>query len=146
MRRTFEQLRSCNGDKHCIQAFIEAHHPHLLQAYDGGSLATAIDDVRPPPERIRAALRMLCTSRRGRVRERKGLILGAARSVVAGTTTERRNDGAGPLSREPSGALSLRAICFVAALAKASAFAAACASHLIPQRHRRAREDLCRAS
>ena len=43
---TFEQLRSCNGDKHCIQAFIEAHHPHLLQAYDGGSLASAIDNVR----------------------------------------------------------------------------------------------------
>lgn len=44
--RTYEQLRSCNGDKHCIQAFIEARHPHLLQAYDGGSLATAIDTVR----------------------------------------------------------------------------------------------------
>lgn len=44
--RTFEQLRTCNGDKHCIQAFIEAHHPHLLQAYDGGSLAGAIDAVR----------------------------------------------------------------------------------------------------
>ena len=44
--RTFEQLRTCNGDKHCIHAFIEAHHPHLLQAYDGGSLATAIDAVR----------------------------------------------------------------------------------------------------
>ena len=44
--RTFEQLRTCNGDKHCIQAFIEANHPHLLQAYDGSSLATAIDNVR----------------------------------------------------------------------------------------------------
>ena len=44
--RTFEQLRTCNGDKHCIQAFIEENHPHLLQAYDGGSLATAIDAVR----------------------------------------------------------------------------------------------------
>ena len=44
--RTFEQLRTCNGDKHCIQAFIEANHPHLLQAYDCGSLATAIDTVR----------------------------------------------------------------------------------------------------
>ncbi len=44
--RTFEQLRTCNGDKNCIQAFIEANHPHLLQAYDGGSLATAIDSVR----------------------------------------------------------------------------------------------------
>ena len=44
--RTFEQLRACNGDKHCIQAFIESNHPHLLQAYDGGSLASAIDTVR----------------------------------------------------------------------------------------------------
>jgi len=44
--RTFEQLRTCNGDKHCIHAYIEAHHPHLLQAYDGSSLASAIDTVR----------------------------------------------------------------------------------------------------
>ena len=44
--RTFEQLRSCNGDKHCIHAYIEANHPHLLQAYDGSSLASAIDTVR----------------------------------------------------------------------------------------------------
>ena len=44
--RTFEELRTCNGDKHCIHAFIEANHPHLLQAYDGSSLATAIDHVR----------------------------------------------------------------------------------------------------
>ena len=43
---TFEQLRTRNGDKHCIHAFIEANHPHLLQAYDGGSLASAIDAVR----------------------------------------------------------------------------------------------------
>ena len=43
---TFEQLRSCNGAKHCVQAFVEAHHPHLLRVYDGGALATAIDDVR----------------------------------------------------------------------------------------------------
>ena len=34
------------GDKHCIHAYIEANHPHLLQAYDGGSLADAIDRVR----------------------------------------------------------------------------------------------------
>ena len=44
--RTFEQLRSCNGEKHCVHAYIEANHPHLLQAYDGGSLASAIDTVR----------------------------------------------------------------------------------------------------
>ena len=43
---TFEQLRSCNGAKHCVQAFVESHHPHLLRVYDGGALATAIDDVR----------------------------------------------------------------------------------------------------
>ena len=43
---TFEQLRTCNGDKHCIQAFIEANHPHLLQAYDSGFLAAAIESVR----------------------------------------------------------------------------------------------------
>ncbi len=44
--RTFEQLRTCNGDKHCIQAFIEANHPHLLQAYDVQFLAEAIESVR----------------------------------------------------------------------------------------------------
>ena len=44
--RTYRELRACAGDKPCIQAFIEANHPHLLQAYDGGSLADAIDRVR----------------------------------------------------------------------------------------------------
>ena len=43
---TYRELQACGGDKHCIQAYIEAHHPHLLQAYDGGSLAAAIDNVR----------------------------------------------------------------------------------------------------
>ena len=43
---TYRELQACGGDKHCIQAYIEAHHPHLLNAYDGGSLAAAIDDVR----------------------------------------------------------------------------------------------------
>ena len=43
---TYRQLQACAGDKHCVLAYIEAHHPHLLQAYDGGSLATAIDNVR----------------------------------------------------------------------------------------------------
>jgi hypothetical protein len=43
---TYEQLQACAGDKHCIQAYIEANHPHLLSAYDGGSLADAIDEVR----------------------------------------------------------------------------------------------------
>ena len=31
-----EALRTCAGDKHCIQAYIEGHQPHLLQAYDSG--------------------------------------------------------------------------------------------------------------
>ena len=44
--RTFEQLRTCNGDKHCIQAYIEANHPHLLHAYAGDSLPTAVEKIR----------------------------------------------------------------------------------------------------
>jgi hypothetical protein len=44
--RTYRELQACGGDKHCIQAYIEAHHPHLLQAYDARTLAAAIDDVR----------------------------------------------------------------------------------------------------
>ena len=44
--RTYRELQACGGDKHCIHAYIEAQHPHLLQAYDGGSLAAAIDNVR----------------------------------------------------------------------------------------------------
>ena len=43
---TYRQLQACAGDKHCVQAYIEAHHPHLLQAYDSGFLAEAIDTVR----------------------------------------------------------------------------------------------------
>ena len=42
---TYRELQACGGDKHCIQAYIEAHHPHLLHAYDAGSLAAAIDSV-----------------------------------------------------------------------------------------------------
>jgi hypothetical protein len=45
-RGTYRQLTACTGDKHCIEAYIEAHHPHLLHAYDAGSLAAAIDHVR----------------------------------------------------------------------------------------------------
>ena len=44
--RTFRELRACAGDKHCIHAYIEANHPHLLHAYDGVSLANAIDGIR----------------------------------------------------------------------------------------------------
>ena len=39
-------LKSCSGDKDCVQAYIERHHPHLLQAYDSGFLAAAIESVR----------------------------------------------------------------------------------------------------
>ena len=42
---TYRQLRS-HGDKHCVLAYIEAQHPHLLQAYDSGFLVSAIDSVR----------------------------------------------------------------------------------------------------
>jgi hypothetical protein len=51
--RTYRELRACAGDKHCIHAYIEANHPHLLQAYDGGSLANAIDGLR---QRLSAAV------------------------------------------------------------------------------------------
>ena len=43
---TYEQLLACAGDKHCVQAYIEGHQPHLLQAYDSGFLAEAIESVR----------------------------------------------------------------------------------------------------
>ena len=43
---TYEQLLACAGDKLCVQAYIEANHPHLLRAYDAGSLASAIEQVR----------------------------------------------------------------------------------------------------
>ena len=44
--RTYRELRACAGDKPCVQQYIEANHPHLLHAYDGGSLANAIDGLR----------------------------------------------------------------------------------------------------
>jgi hypothetical protein len=44
--RTYESLKSCAGDKHCVQAYIEGHQPHLLQAYDSRFLAEAIESVR----------------------------------------------------------------------------------------------------
>ena len=43
---TYRQLQSASGDKHCVQAYIEANHPHLLHAYAGNSLATAVDKIR----------------------------------------------------------------------------------------------------
>ena len=43
---TYRQLRSAAGEKHCVQAYIEANHPHLLHAYAGDSLATAVDKIR----------------------------------------------------------------------------------------------------
>ncbi len=43
---TYDRLRACAGAKDCVQAYIEANHPHLLQAYDSGFLAAAVDSVR----------------------------------------------------------------------------------------------------
>ena len=43
---TYRQLRSAAGEKHCVQAYIEANHPHLLHAYAGDSLATAVEKIR----------------------------------------------------------------------------------------------------
>ena len=44
--RTYESLKTCAGDKDCVQAYIEGHMPHLLHAYAGNSLATAVDKIR----------------------------------------------------------------------------------------------------
>ena len=43
---TYRQLQSAAGEKHCVQAYIEANHPHLLHAYAGDSLATAVEKIR----------------------------------------------------------------------------------------------------
>ena len=43
---TYRQLQSAAGDKHCVQAYIEANHPHLLHAYAGDSLPTAVEKIR----------------------------------------------------------------------------------------------------
>ena len=43
---TYRQLQSSSGDKPFVQAYIEANHPHLLQAYAGNALATAVDKIR----------------------------------------------------------------------------------------------------
>lgn len=43
---TYRQLQSSAGDRPVVQAYVEANHPHLLQAYAGGSLVTAIEKVR----------------------------------------------------------------------------------------------------
>ena len=43
---TYQQIKSGAGDRPCVEAYIEAHRPHLLQAYDSGFLAAAIDSVR----------------------------------------------------------------------------------------------------
>ena len=44
--RTYESLKRCGSDKDCVQAYIEGHQPHLLQAYDSRFLAEAIESVR----------------------------------------------------------------------------------------------------
>ena len=43
---TYRQLRSAAGDKHCVQVYVEANHPHLLHAYAGDALPTAVDKIR----------------------------------------------------------------------------------------------------
>ena len=43
---TDDSLKTGAGDRDCVQAYIEANHPHLLQAYDSGFLAAAIESVR----------------------------------------------------------------------------------------------------
>src|SRR5690242_2554593 len=43
---TYRQLQSTSGGKHCVQAYIEANHPHLLHAWSGDSLATAVEKIR----------------------------------------------------------------------------------------------------
>ena len=43
---TYDHLKTCAGDKDCVKAYIEANHPHLLQAYDSGFLAAAVESVR----------------------------------------------------------------------------------------------------
>lgn len=43
---TYDRLKACAGDKDCVEAYIEGQHPHLLQAYDSGFLAAAIEGVR----------------------------------------------------------------------------------------------------
>ena len=43
---TYRQLQSAAGEKHCVQAYMEANHPHLLHAYAGDSLPTAVEKIR----------------------------------------------------------------------------------------------------
>ena len=43
---TYRQLQSSAGDKPFVQAYMEANHPHLLRAWAGNSLATAVDKIR----------------------------------------------------------------------------------------------------
>jgi hypothetical protein len=43
---TYDRLKTCAGDKDCVQAYVERDCPHLLQAYDSGFLAAAVETVR----------------------------------------------------------------------------------------------------
>ena len=43
---TYDQIRRAAGERPCVQAYIEAERPHLLQAYDSRFLVEAIESVR----------------------------------------------------------------------------------------------------
>jgi hypothetical protein len=43
---TYDQIRRAAGDRPCVQAYVEAQCPHLLQAYDPRFLVEAIESVR----------------------------------------------------------------------------------------------------
>jgi hypothetical protein len=51
---TYDQIRRAAGDRPCVQAYIEAQCPHLLQAYDSGFLVEAIESVRGRRSEARA--------------------------------------------------------------------------------------------
>jgi hypothetical protein len=43
---TYDQIRRVAGDRPCVEAYVEAECPHLLQAYDSRFLAEAVESVR----------------------------------------------------------------------------------------------------
>ncbi len=43
---TYDQIRRAAGDRSCVEAYVEAQCPHLLQAYDSRFLVEAIESVR----------------------------------------------------------------------------------------------------
>jgi hypothetical protein len=51
---TYDQIRRTAGDRPCVQAYVEAQCPHLLQAYDSRFLVEAIESVRSRRSEARA--------------------------------------------------------------------------------------------